>query len=200
MKFKMIVIIISMAYIFVGLARASDMEEGDVAYNKGNFSLAISKYENAVSKGDFTALIPLDLMYKKHEGTKKDFQRVFSFIKESAKNGNESFEIMMASAYVDGYLTERNCSEGVNLYRALAAKGNEVAMNNLAGVYWKGNCMPLDYVYVYMWTSMALTRRENSFDRNFIDQLAKTKMTQSQIDEAQKLSRQCFGKKYENCD
>ena len=179
---------------------ANDIKEGEAAYKKGDFSLAIRKYEEAISKGDFTALVPLDLMYQKHEGAEKDFQRVLSFIKESAKNGNEAFGIMMASAYVDGYLTERNCSEGIKWYRALAAKGNEVAMNNLAGVYWKGNCMPLDYVYVYMWTSMALTRRDNSFDRKFIDQLAKTKMTQSQIDEAQKLSRQCFAKKYENCD
>ena len=80
-------------------------------------------------------------------------------------------------------------------WEPLAKQGNAMAQGNLGGMYGMG--VLKDYVYAHMWWNIAASSRHKNAVKNR-DLLAK-KMTPSQLETAQKLSRECVRKKYKRC-
>ena len=63
--------------------------------------------------------------------------------------------------------------------------------------YYNGQGVKIDKVYAHMWASIASS---NGFDnsKGLLETLNK-EMTPSQIEEAQRLARECVKKKYKGC-
>ena len=87
--------------------------------------------------------------------------------------------------------------EALRWYRLSAEQGNANAQGNLAVLYAFGDGVIKDYVYAHMWGNIASM---NGNDKGALlrDTFAE-KMTLSQIEEAQRLARECVKKNYQGC-
>ena len=84
--------------------------------------------------------------------------------------------------------------------RPLAEEGNATAQYYVGAMYAFGKGVQKDYVRAYMWASISTTTGENYKGRKLISFLEKQpEMTPAQITGAQKLARECPGKKYKGC-
>jgi hypothetical protein len=83
------------------------------------------------------------------------------------------------------------------LFRPLAEQGYAPAQYNLGVMYDKGEGVPLDNVYAYMWFNIAVSSgdKDATENRNIV---AKS-MTPADISAAQNLTRECVRKKYKGC-
>ena len=81
--------------------------------------------------------------------------------------------------------------------KPLAEQGNATAQYYVGAMYAFGNGVHKDYVFALMWANIALGNGNHTGTRliNFVEK----KMTPSEIETAQDLTRECVRKKYEGC-
>ncbi len=76
-------------------------------------------------------------------------------------------------------------------------QGSLQAQHNMAYLYYNGQGVNIDKVYAHMWASIASSQVfENS--KGLLESLNK-EMTPSQIEEAERLERECIKKNYKGC-
>jgi len=82
-------------------------------------------------------------------------------------------------------------------WKPLAEQGDVSAQSNLGVMYRNGEGVPEDDVYAYMWWNFAAAQghKNSSHNKNILSK----EMTSSQIEEAQRLSRERMKKDYKNC-
>ena len=87
--------------------------------------------------------------------------------------------------------------EAVKWMTLASEQGNPQAQHNMAYLYYNGQGVKIDKVYAHMWASIASSQGfDNS--KGLLEALNK-EMTPSQIQEAQKLARECVNKNYKGC-
>jgi hypothetical protein len=86
----------------------------------------------------------------------------------------------------------------VKWYRLAAEQGYSIAQSNLGLMYGKGHGVIQDYIRALMWFNIAASSGENKKASKNRDIVAK-RMTTSQIETAQKLSREYLKKNYKGC-
>ncbi len=91
----------------------------------------------------------------------------------------------------------QNYNEAVKWYRLSAEQGNASAQYNLGVMYAKGQVVTQDDVYAHMWWNIA-AEGGNSRAQENRDKVA-TRMTSSQLAEAQRLARECVAKDCKGC-
>jgi len=64
-------------------------------------------------------------------------------------------------------------------------------------MYALGEGVPQDKVYAHMWWNIAASTGDDSAKKN--KKIVEKKMTSSQIEEAQRLARECVKKNYKGC-
>ena len=79
----------------------------------------------------------------------------------------------------------------------LAKQGNARAQYSLGWMYDNGQGVPQDYVRAHMWYNLSASTGDEdaATSRNLVGIL----MTPSQIEEAQKLARECAAQNYQGC-
>ncbi len=80
----------------------------------------------------------------------------------------------------------------------LAKQGHAKSQFNLGGMYGNGQGVLQDYVRAHMWWNIAASSGKSKYASKNRD-IAITQMTPSQIETAQKLTRECIRKKYKGC-
>ena len=85
----------------------------------------------------------------------------------------------------------------VKWYTLAAEQGNADAQSNLGVMYGMGQGIIRDNVYAHMWGNLAASNgNENGGKlRDFLAEL----MTPSQIENAERLARECVSKNYKGC-
>ena len=99
--------------------------------------------------------------------------------------------------YRDGQGVTQDYKTAVKWYRLAAKQGYALSQGKLSVIYALGKGVIKDLVYAHMWGNIAATNRYK-LGAKVRDSVAK-KMTPSQIEEAQKLARECVRKKYKGC-
>ena len=79
----------------------------------------------------------------------------------------------------------------------LAEQGDVDAQYNLGLMYNKGQGVPQDYVRAHMWYNIAASTGEEVAIKN--RNIVAEDMTPSQMEQAQKLARECVKKNYKGC-
>jgi TPR repeat protein len=81
--------------------------------------------------------------------------------------------------------------------KPLAEQGNATAQYYVGAMYAFGNGVHKDHIFALMWANIALANGNHTGTRliNFVEK----KMTPSEIETAQDLTRECVRKKYEGC-
>ena len=85
----------------------------------------------------------------------------------------------------------------VKWYKAAAEQGYAAAQDFLGGMYFLGREVDKNIIYAYMWLNIAASNgaKLSEIFRN----IALQQMTSFQIEEAQKLARECVRKQYKGC-
>ena len=82
-------------------------------------------------------------------------------------------------------------------WKPLAEQGNADAQNNLCVLYNNGWGFLLDFVRAHMWFNIAASSGNTNASKN--REVIAKRMTSIQIENAQKLARECVRKKYKGC-
>jgi predicted aspartyl protease len=129
---------------------------------------------------------------------KGDFSQAVNLWSSLAENGDSLAQSSLGYMYDHGQGVTQDFQEAVKWYRLSAEQGFSAAQYNLALMYVQGLGVPLDYIRAYMLFDLAATQGVNEA-QSYRDILAQ-QMTSSQIEEAQKIARECITRNYKNCD
>ena len=172
-------------------------QKATIAYEKGDYSTALSIFTSLAEKGDMSAQFNLAKMYREGKGVSKDYKTAIKWFGLSAEQGNATAQYHLGVAYSFGLGVVPNYEIALKWYTRSAEQGNTFAQHHLSLLYYFGNGVPQDTVYAYMWSNLAF---ENGFEMaEQLHQVLVEQMTQSQIDKARSLAKVCKDKNFIGC-
>ena len=149
-----------------------------------SLSLSISSYAADFNKGLTAA-------------QSGDFATALKEWKPLAEEGDAVAQYNLGQMYRKGDGVPQDDKEAARLYRLAAEQGYADAQGNLGVMYVFGKGVTKDFVYAHMWGNIALMNG-NERGASVRGHVAE-KMTSSQIEEAQRLARECVKKNYKGC-
>ena len=153
-------------------------------------------YRKAAEQGDARAQMNLGYMYSKGEGIPKDEAEGEKWYRKSAEQGNANAQYSLGLMYWSELRQfpdiPKDDAEAVKWFGKSAEQGNAVGQRYLAVMYYFGFGVPVDEVAAYMWNILA-SAQGDEIAKAGIDEIS-VEMTEEQIEEAQKLSREWMAK------
>ena len=129
--------------------------------------------------------------------TKGNFKQAIALFKPLALQGDDKAQFNLGFMYSNGQGVAQDYVEAVKWYKLAAAQGNASAQLNLGFMYYNGQGVAQDYVEAYIWSNLAaITGAKDAVGNR---ELYAKKLSQKQLAEAQKLSRECLARKYKDC-
>ena len=114
-----------------------------------------------------------------------------------AEQGDADAQFALGIMYESGDGVLQDYKTAPKWYTLSAEQGDAYAQYNLGVMYENGKGVLQDYVKAHMWYNIGASNGYDSGGKNR-DIIAK-QMTPSQIEEAQKLARECVAKNYKGC-
>ena len=179
-------------------AHAGDVEDGDAATLKNNYSVALTKYKSAAVKNNAYAQLQVGNLYNEGLGVVQDYAEAVKWWKLAAAQGRADAQFNLAIMYDKGQGVVQDYAEAVKWWKLAAAQGRAGAQLNLGINYFNGQGVVQDYVRAHMWWNLSAAQGNANSAKN--RDIATAKMNTQQIAEAQKLARECQARKYKNCD
>jgi len=129
-----------------------------------------------------------------------DYKTAYRLIKPLAEHGLPEAQFNLGLMYDKQRGVPQDFAEAVKWYRKAAEQGNAEAQYNLGMMYFAGLGVPKDYALAHMWFYLATSRypasekakRENAESSRDV---AASKLTPSQVSEAQRMAREWKPKK-----
>lgn len=118
-------------------------------------------------------------------------------LKASAEQGDMVAQRKLGIRYYEGKGIPKNYSEAAKWFRLSAEQGDASGQILLGGMYYYGKGVIQNKVHAYMWWNISASLG-NEISVKARDKFAKF-MTQSQLEEAQRLARACVKKNYKGC-
>ena len=164
---------------------------------------AMKWYRLAAEQGYAPAQNNLGRMYYEGQGVPEDNKTALKWYRLAVEKGYAEAQYNLGKMYQKGNGVPKDYKTALKWYRLAAEQGESSAQFTLAWEYAKGEGVPLDYARAHMWANFSdenYIESEPGTDPGaiFRDDLAK-KMTPSQLEEAEKLARECVRKKYKGC-
>ena len=128
---------------------------------------------------------------------KGDFEIALKELKPLAEQGDVNAQFYLALMYDDGDGVPEDAKEAVRWYQLAAEQGYASAQHNLGMMYRMGEGVIQDFVYAHMWSNIAASNGSSGAREN--RKLFEEIMSSSQIQEAQRLARECVNKNYISC-
>ncbi len=143
-------------------------------------------------KGDVKAQLVLAYMYEFGEIVSQNDEEAVKWYTRAAEQGDTSAQLILAYKYDLGEGAPQDYKLAFKWYHRAANQGSAKAQDNLGGMYSFGEGVPVDYVSAYAWYNIAASSGfpMSGQDRDFLA----NKMTPSQIEKAQELSRKLYHK------
>lgn len=115
-----------------------------------------------------------------------------------AEQGNATAQFNLGGMYYAGRGVPQDYAEAVSLYRMAAEQGDATAQFTLAVMYGNGHGVPQDNMMAHMWFNIAASNGINGAAEN--RDIAASRMTLSDVSEAQRRARLCVTSGYQECD
>ena len=138
-------------------------------------------------EGNAPAQYLLGGMYYNGQGVPQDYQLAVKWYRKAAEQGEADARYVLGVMYANGEGVPQDYQQAAKWYKLAAERGNAEAQYNLGWLYANGQGVSKDYELAYKWLNLAATQGHKDAAGNR-DDIAK-KMTNSQISEAEKLSR-----------
>ena len=180
-----------------GIGYAQDFQKGLDAFNKKDYATALREWKPLAEQGHTMAQSNLGLMYDKGQGVTQDDKEAVKWYRLSAKQGIAEAQYNLGVLYYRGRGVLQDHKEAAKWWKLAAEQGYVDAQYNLGLLYALGEGVPQDKVYAHMWWNIAASTGDDSAKKN--KKIVEKEMTSSQIEEAQRLARECVKKNYKGC-
>ncbi len=169
-------------------AFAGDVEDGNAAYDRGDFATAHAKYTIAANQGDSSAQNTLGLMYDQGQGVAQDYEQAAIWYRKAAEQGHSRAQYNLAVKYQFGQGVPVNFKQSVYWFMMAAEQGNASSQHSLGVLYAEGRGVQRDLVQAYVWTSLAAAQGHDGGRTNL--EIFERFMTPEQVVEAQRLTQE----------
>ena len=181
-----------------GKVVGADIEKGFAAFSKRDYAAALQQWKPLAEQGIAYAQVLVGEMHEKGFGVPQDYEMAVKWWRLAAKQGEKRAWYNLGYMYDKGYGVEEDPAEAVKWWRLAAEKGFANAQNNLGNAYAKGRGVIQDIVYAHMWFNIAASSgKSDTASKN--REIVTGQMTIDQIEEAQRLARECVNKKLKGC-
>ena len=196
MKRLIITLCLALGSFVVGCS--DDFQRGVEAYNKGDYATALKEWTPLADQGHAKAQYNLGVAYANGEGVIQDYKTAVKWYILSAEQGNAKAQYNLGIMYDNGQGVLQDYKTAVKWYILSAEQGYAKAQYNLGVMYALGQGVIEDKVYAHMWGNI-LNSNGHEDGKKIMDYLLKQGMTPSQIEEAERLARECIKKNYKGC-
>ena len=179
------------------LAKAADLNKGLNAALKGDFATALEELQPLAEAGNARAQRFLGGMHLNGFGTPQDYQQAFSWYQKAAEQGDAQAQRDLGWIYEQGLGLPQDYKQALTWYQKAAEQGNIGAQSQLGLMHHEGKGTPQNFVLGYMWYNISAANGSEVAIKN--RDLLLNRMTPAQIQEGQRLSRECIAKNYKNC-
>lgn len=177
------------------VSNAATPEVMDDAAGEPDDAEAVRWYRKGAEQGHARAQAGLGFMYTSGLGVPHDDGEAVQWYRKAAEQGDAVAQASLGFMYRNGRGVPQDDAEAVQWYRKAAEQGHALAQAGLGAMYRDGRGVAQNYVQAHKWFSLAAARfpasetekRDRAVEER--DRIA-TKMTSTQIAEAQKLARE----------
>lgn len=165
------------------------LEEGIDAYNRQDYSDALSEFRSLAKTGDVQAQLLLGLMHDNGLGTTQDYAQAFHWYREAAERGNPRAQFNVAEMLAMGQGTRQDKTAAMGWYRRAAENGFAEAQYRLGLALSRGETVEQDLVEAFKWLDLSAAQQIQGSEAALmaLEQL-KLKMTPQQVLEGQERS------------
>jgi TPR repeat protein len=195
-KFVLFVVVVTLG-LSASQSAEGGFKEGLDSYDRNDYATALKEWKPLAEQGDAGAQYYLGVMYAYGQGVPQDQKTGVKWYALAAEQGNAFAQSNLGFMYAKGRGILQDYKTAVKWFTFAAEQGYVRAQSNLGLMYTKGQGVPQDYVYAHMWINIAASSGNKDALKNR-DIIAK-RMTPSQIENAQRLARECVRKKYKGC-
>ena len=159
--FKIAGVIVGMAVVIWGsvllFSKSAEelCQEGEQAYEQGDYTTAFPLFEKAARKGFAEAQRRLGDCYYVGRGCPIDYVEAVKWFREAAEQWNADAQNSLGVCYNYGQGVSQDYLESVKWYRKAAEQGNAIAQCNLGVMYFNGQGVPQNYSESVKWTRKA---------------------------------------------
>jgi len=129
-------------------------------------------------------------MFDQGEFISQDYEEAVNWWRKAAEQGDATAQSNLGAMYANGHGVQQDYTEAAKWYLLAANQGLAGAQAQFACVYQLGDGLPKDYVLAYMWFNLAAAEGDKAAAEGR-EAIAK-EMSQEQIAEAQRLSREWY--------
>jgi TPR repeat protein len=135
----------------LGLVACSDYDVARRAYEAGEYSLAIQRFEALAANGHAQAQYDLAQIYFQGIGVPRDGRKGWYWLLSAAGTGNVAAMVQLGALFESGVGADRDYATAAQWYLRAARKGDAVGRFNLASMYLKGLGVPKDEIAALAW-------------------------------------------------
>ena len=173
------------------------LKQGDDAYGRGDYTMALEAYRTLAEQGNPSAEYYLGVMSEFGHGVERDTADAVTWYRKAAEGGSVLAQLKLGLIHDEGLGgVPKDRIEAIRWYRMAAEQGLIAeAMRKIGWVYHRGNDVPQDHVQAFLWFSLAAREERRASSENsrwysdakwMLDVLAEG-MSAEELDEARGL-------------
>ena len=160
-------------------AIADDFKDGKEAYEREDYTAAISFFKKSAEQGNAYAQYSLGQMYRQGLGVTQNYKQAVSWYQKAAEQGNANAQVNVGMMYDQGLGVTQDSKQAVSWFQKAAEQGFTQAQYNLGMMYGNGRGVTQDYIEAYKWHSIAYASGEK-LPKDIRDSIVEL-MTPSQV-------------------
>ena len=146
----------------------------------------------------FTTAVAGDLEDGLAASSRKDYATALEKFRSAAQQGSAAAQYNLGLMYETGQGVAQDYREAARWYRLAAVQGDAKGQELLGSLYFRGRGVLKNYVLAHMWLNIAATGTIST--AWYTRDLQERGMTSQQIEQAQRMARECMGSNFTKCD
>lgn len=171
---------------------ANDFDDATAAYDRGDYETALRLMKPLAEQGVVGAQVILGTMYFDGQSVPQDYAEAAKWYRLAAEQGDALAQYGLGFLYILGQDVPQDYAEAAKWFRKAAEQGDASGQNGLGFLCFRGQGLPQDYVQAHMWFDLSAAQGNEEAARNRT--VAASKMTTSQLEEAQRLAHDWLAK------
>jgi uncharacterized protein len=140
-----------LALALFSAAAAGPLEDGQAAYQRGDYATALQILPPLAEQGNAFAQNALGWMYENGRGVPKDYAQAAAWYRKAADRGDAYGQNALGWMYENGRGVPKDYAQAAAWYRKAADQGNVIAQAYLGVAYRQGQGVPQDYAQAAAW-------------------------------------------------
>jgi len=161
------------------------------------YSASVEQWRVSAEKGQVKAQCNLGLAYRLGITISKNNAEALKWWRLAAKQGDAKAQHNLGNMYAQGDGVSKNDSEALKWYNMAARQAVKRSQHKLGLIYSNGIGVNRDYRLALMWWSIAASQGLEVSRKAKLN--VESRMTRTNIDEAQRMASRCIKSNYKSC-